>query len=496
MPRRPLALVRLLCFVLAVAFGFALALPAGVAAAPGSTAPVARAEYTTAAEYCADAEEQAVVAQINAYRAQNGLGPVAMSQVLGAAAQHHSDDMAARNYFSHTLADGTTFAQNIRNHGYGYETLIGENLAAGNGTAAATFEQWRTSPGHNTNMLRAGFNAIGVARAFGAGTDYGWYWTTTFGGVADGAAVLCGTPPPTPSPSPSPPPAVPGANASTTSDLNLRNAADLGAAILAVMPFGSRLAVTGGAQNNFYPVVYNGVTGWAYVDFVAVDGGTPPPTPNPSPSPGGSTATVTTGLNLRTGPSTGDAVLLVMPAGATVGLTGQSANGFLSVNYNGTAGWAFADYLQQGGSPAPPPPPPAPNPGPGSGTATTTSDLNLRAGPSLGDAILMVMPFGATVTVTGGGQNGFLPVSYNGTAGWAAADYLATGGNPGGNPGGGATATVTAALNLRWGASTADGVILVMPVGAVVTRTGDAANGFAGVVYNGQFGWAYAAYLA
>ena len=490
MPRRPLVLVRLLGLLLVVAFGVALAEPAGVGAAPGTTAPQARADYTTVAEYCADAEEQAVVAMINNYRAQNGLGPVAMSQVLGAAAQHHSDDMAARNYFSHTLADGTTFAQNIRNHGYTYETLIGENLAAGNATAAATFEQWRTSPGHNTNMLRAGFNAIGVARAFRAGTDYGWYWTTTFGGVADGAAVLCGSPAPSPSPSPSPAPAPPAANASTTSDLNLRNAPDLGAAILAVMPFGSRLAVTGAAQNNFYPVVYNGVTGWAYVDYIAVDGGNP--NPNPNPSPGGATATVTTGLNLRAGPSTGDAVLLVMPAGATVTLTGQSANGFLSVNYNGTAGWAFADYLQQGGSPAPSP---SPNPGPGTGTATTTADLNLRAGPSLGDAVLLVMPFGATVTVTGGGQNGFLPVTYNGTAGWAAADYLATGGNPGGNPGG-ATATVTTGLNLRWGPSTADGVILVMPAGAVVTLTGDSANGFAGVVYNGQFGWAYAAYLA
>ena len=44
-----------------------------------------------------------------------------------------------------------------------------------------------------------------------------------------------------------------------------------------------------------------------------------------------------------------------------------------------------------------------------------------------GDTVLLVMPFGASVTLTGQSQNGFLSVSYNGSAGWASADYLATG---------------------------------------------------------------------
>ena len=36
--------------------------------------------------------------------------------------------------------------------GYGYLTAKAENIAAGNATAAATFDQWRNSPSHDANM--------------------------------------------------------------------------------------------------------------------------------------------------------------------------------------------------------------------------------------------------------------------------------------------------------------------------------------------------------
>src|SRR3712207_6412476 len=86
-----------------LAFVLVVAAPAGAAlAAPdvGEDDAVAPRPITTA-EYCADGEEQAFLALINAYRAQNGLGALAMSQTLGTAAEHHSLDMANNNYFSH-----------------------------------------------------------------------------------------------------------------------------------------------------------------------------------------------------------------------------------------------------------------------------------------------------------------------------------------------------------------------------------------------------------
>ncbi|MEA2594468.1 MAG: hypothetical protein QOF01_937 [Thermomicrobiales bacterium] len=172
-------------------------------ASPGTDTVPPSGGYTTAAEYSPDAQECAFLTIINDYRAQNGKAPLTLLRTLGAAAKHHSVDMATRNYFSHTAppttAGGasTTFDQNIIDHGYNWRTIpagVGENIAAGNSTAQGTFEQWRTSPGHNDNMLgvRSDFKAIGIGRAYNATSTYGWYWTTTFGTVVTGEAVDCG----------------------------------------------------------------------------------------------------------------------------------------------------------------------------------------------------------------------------------------------------------------------------------------------------------------
>src|SRR5581483_4656145 len=56
------------------------------------------------------------------------------------------------------------------------------------------------------------------------------------------------------------------------------------------------------------------------------------------------TVTATDGLNLRTGPSTSDSVILVMPHGATVSVVGYSA-GWYKVTYSGHTGWCSGLYL-------------------------------------------------------------------------------------------------------------------------------------------------------
>jgi hypothetical protein len=63
------------------------------------------------------------------------------------------------------------------------------------------------------------------------------------------------------------------------------------------------------------------------------------------PVTAGAQATVTASeLNLRTGPSTSDSIILAMPNGAVVDVLGQSGN-WDNVRYNGTVGWCFAGYL-------------------------------------------------------------------------------------------------------------------------------------------------------
>lgn len=485
--------------VVALAFAIGLVTIAplpSTRAAPGSPVGQAAIAAVTTAEACLDDQEIAFLTAINQYRDSNGLAPLTVTQTLTAASEHHSLDMANTSWFDHVMSDGTTVEQNVRAHGYTGSSW-GENIAAGTymSDAATVFEAWRTSPSHNTNMLSTSFAAIGIARDYNASSEHGWYWTTIFGGTADGAAVSCsGAPVPNPAPptgpaQPADPAPTDGANATTTTALNLRAGPGTTFQILAVMPAGSRLTVTGAAEAGFYPVSFGGLTGWAAVDFVVTEG-PPANLPPPAATPTGS-ATTTSDLNLRAGPSVTDAILAVMPPGAPVTLLGESANGFERVTYNGTSGWAFGAYLSSGAPLAP-----VPSPAPTVGTATTTTtDLNLRDGPGTDFAVLAVMPTGATVTLTGSSENGFLSVQYGGTVGWAAVDYLAGGSATTPSPATGA-ATTTTDLNFRAGPSTSDAIIAVLAPGTSVTLLGQSSNGFIQVDYQGTTGWVYADYIA
>jgi uncharacterized protein YkwD len=154
------------------------------------TGHIGRAAAHPATDYCADAEEQAFLVLINDYRKDHGLAPLVASQALGAAAEHHSLDMAANDFLGHTGSDASDPKQRMTAHGYGFDTWWAENVFAGDETAAGALTWWKNSPGHNANMLSPNYVAIGIARAYDANSTYGWYWTTTFGGVADGAACV------------------------------------------------------------------------------------------------------------------------------------------------------------------------------------------------------------------------------------------------------------------------------------------------------------------
>jgi uncharacterized protein YkwD len=170
-----------------------------------AAALVGLAGMTRGAEAALDSEEQAVLTLINNYRAANGLGALSLNAELNASSDWMSNDMAAKNYFSHTDSLGRDPFQRMAAFGYNYNTWKGENLAAGVDTAQAAFNLWKGSPGHNANMLNGNFKVIGIARAYGGNSTYGWYWTTDFGG--QGSAPPPPAPTPTPAPTSPPPPA-------------------------------------------------------------------------------------------------------------------------------------------------------------------------------------------------------------------------------------------------------------------------------------------------
>ncbi|MEU1232049.1 sigma-70 family RNA polymerase sigma factor [Streptomyces sp. NPDC005828] len=119
---------------------------------------------------------QQVISLVNSERAKAGCGPLTENSLLTKAAQGHSDDMAARNFFDHTNPDGDGPGERITAAGYAWSSY-GENIAKGQTTAAQVMESWMNSPGHRANILNCGFKEIGI----GIHTSGGPYWTQAFG---------------------------------------------------------------------------------------------------------------------------------------------------------------------------------------------------------------------------------------------------------------------------------------------------------------------------
>jgi uncharacterized protein YraI len=197
-------------------------------------------------------------------------------------------------------------------------------------------------------------------------------------------------------------------NATVTSSLNLRSGPGANFAVLTVMPAGSAVTITELSSNGYRNLWYQGQAGWASEAYLDFDGGYSEPV--------WGVGHTTSNLNLRSQPNTSSQILLVIPAGVTVDVGNQRTNGYVWASYNGTSGWAYEAYLEAGtGSGG----------GQSSGSLTVTSNLNLRAEPSTSGKIILVMKSGASVEPTGLSQNGFLQVTYQGSTGWAYADYLA-----------------------------------------------------------------------
>ncbi len=273
--------------------------------------------------------------------------------------------------------------------------------------------------------------------------------------------------------------------------LNLRSGPGLTFPVITVMPDGATVTITGSLQNGYYPVRYGSTNGYAAAAFLRIGTG-PSPTPT---TPSGQTATVFDGaLNLRSGPGLSFPVILVMPGGSSVTITGSLQNGYYPVRYGSTNGFASATYLRIGGTPSSPTPTATP---PAIDTATVLEGLNLRSGPSTSFPVVAVMPAGVTVSITGPLQNGYYPVRYNGINGFAYATYLRLTSQPTATPTTPPTQTAwtTANVNLRSGAGINFGVILVVPIGAQVTVTGSVTNNYLSVIYSGTSGYISADYV-
>ncbi len=120
---------------------------------------------------------QQVVDMVNAERAKAGCSPLTINAKLQAAAQGHSDDMAARDYYDHTTPEGRSPGDRMTAAGYHWSTY-GENIFKSPKDARTAMDGWMKSSGHRANILNCSFKEIGVGINF---KSNGPWWTQNFG---------------------------------------------------------------------------------------------------------------------------------------------------------------------------------------------------------------------------------------------------------------------------------------------------------------------------
>ncbi len=133
--------------------------------------------------------EDQVLQLVNLERAAHGFAPVVLNDRLNEIAAEYACLMIMEDFFSHT--DPTTGRGPGRRAIAGMYPFyaVGENLAAGQQTAAEAMKLWMDSPAHRDIILDPRWKELGIAVRRGGSS--GIYWVQEFG---DPAITLASTP--------------------------------------------------------------------------------------------------------------------------------------------------------------------------------------------------------------------------------------------------------------------------------------------------------------
>ncbi len=98
----------------------------------------------------------ALALDLNSFRAQHKLPPLAHSATLAGAAYEHARDLASRNRLDH---------KGFRARMGMLATTAAENVLVGCADEDCAIRMWAKSAGHRRNMLMGGVSAYGLASA-------------------------------------------------------------------------------------------------------------------------------------------------------------------------------------------------------------------------------------------------------------------------------------------------------------------------------------------
>lgn len=135
----------------------------------------------------------------------------------------------------------------------------------------------------------------------------------------------------------------------TIADLNFRAGPSTASQVLDVLPMGAEVILQAAAPTDgFYQISFKGKVGWSSGKYLQ-------PASGGSVGPATATLVATGDVNLRSGPSTSDTVLTVIPMGSQVTVQQpEPVNGFYNVTYQTLTGWSSGKYLGAGSGPVTP----------------------------------------------------------------------------------------------------------------------------------------------
>ncbi|KYC37433.1 hypothetical protein WA1_48435 [Scytonema hofmannii PCC 7110] len=130
---------------------------------------------------------QSILDLTNTERQKAGVQPLKLSDKLNNSAQTHAQNMAIKDFFSHTDSNGSSVGDRAKAVGFQYST-IGENIAAGQSTPQAVVQGWMNSAGHRANIMNPMFKEIGIGYYYltndTGSINYNHYWVQDLGTLA------------------------------------------------------------------------------------------------------------------------------------------------------------------------------------------------------------------------------------------------------------------------------------------------------------------------
>jgi uncharacterized protein YkwD len=143
--------------------------------------PETPAFYQSMARLDASVDQQVAAQMISQYRANNGLGPIAVDPALSAIAVSQAKAMAAAGNVKASLGKSQKLPARMASIGEP-DTHAVENVSGGYRTLAEAFSGWRESPKHNKVMLDETATRFGLATAYSSSAKHKVFWSLVMAG--------------------------------------------------------------------------------------------------------------------------------------------------------------------------------------------------------------------------------------------------------------------------------------------------------------------------